>query len=167
MFCPKCSTPKSQKDTQYCTSCGMDLSELDDYFRRGTSGTRNKGVQQGIKLVLLGVILIPVWMFIGPMFPPNDRLVESAPSTTWLEQLFWILMWVSFLAGAVRLGYALTFERRRLSDKNENENVGSGDRPRSLADGAGFRPADPGGWRSTDELFDHVTSRPRTSGELR
>lgn len=171
MFCPRCSTKKAENGTQYCTNCGLDVSELDDYLKRAGNGTkrtdRERGIQQGVKLILMGFVLIPVWLFIGQMFPPNDRFVESSPSTTWLEQLFWILMWISFLAGAARLIYALAFSQNAAMKKTEkNGEIPASEQRHSLPSGDKFKPAEPGRWRSTGELFERVVSRPRNSGEL-
>jgi len=169
MFCPKCSAPKAKGKAQFCTSCGLDLSGLDDLVSsdgRSAKGSRfEKGIRHGVILLLLGVVLVPVWMFIGPLFPSHDRLVESAPSTTFLEQFFWILMWVSFLAGAARLAYAFAFERAAKSHSGRQGMVDT-DEQRSLPSGDYFKPADPGRWRSSEELFEPVIAR-KTSGELR
>jgi len=152
MFCPKCSTPKAEGNTQYCTSCGLDLAGLGDFVQtsgeRGSDARFRKGIRHGVTLLLIGVVLIPVWMFIGPAFPPNDRLVESAPSTTPLEQLFWILMWMSFLAGAARIVYAYAFERNssaRGTSSRKIERVNTAEQ-RSLPSADYFKPADPGQW---------------------
>jgi hypothetical protein len=108
-------------------------------------------------------------MFIGPMFPPNDRLVESALSTTLLEQFFWILMWMSFLAGAARIVYAYAFERVSISEAASSRKIQQVDtaEQRSLPSADYFKPADPGQWRSSEELFEPVLKPRRTSGELR
>jgi hypothetical protein len=107
-------------------------------------------------------------MFIGPMFPPGDRLVESAPSTTLLEQLFWILMWMSFLAGAARIVYAYAFERAaEKSDRPRKIERVDTEEQRSLPSADYFKPADPGQWRSSEELFEPILKQRHTSGELR
>ena len=173
MFCPKCSTPKAEGNTQYCTSCGLDLTGLDDFLRTGGDGGSDarsqKGIRHGVTLLLVGVVLIPVWMFIGPIFPSGDRLVESAPNTTLLEQLFWILMWMSFLAGAARIVYAYAFERRSAMNDPSSRKIEQVDtvEQRSLPSADYFKPADPGRWRSSEELVEPVLKQRRTSGELR
>ena len=163
MFCPKCSAPKADGKTQFCTSCGLDLSGLKELVESsgpgGNDARFSKGIRHGVTLVLLGLIFIPVWMFVGPLFPPHDRLVESAPSTTFLEQLFWILMWLSFLAGAARIVYAFAFEKGRASKAaNFVDTVDQ----RSLPSGDYFKPADAGRWRSTEELFESIEDRQRS-----
>lgn len=172
MFCPKCSTPKVEGNTQYCTSCGLDLAGLSDFVQmsgeRGSGARFRKGIRHGVTLLLVGVVLIPVWMFIGPMFPPGDRLVESAPSTTLLEQLFWILMWMSFLAGTARIVYAYAFERVAVkSDRQRKIERVDTEEQRSLPSSDYFKPADPGQWRSSEELFEPILKQRHTSGELR
>ena len=173
MFCPKCSTPKAEGNTQYCTSCGLDLTGLGDFVqtsgKRGGNARFRMSIRHGVTLLLVGIVLIPVWMFIGPAFPPNDRLVESAPSTTLLEQLFWILMWMSFLAGAARIVYAYAFERSASGKGTSSGKIEKVDtkEQRSLPSADYFKPADPGQWRSSEELFEPVLKQRRTSGELR
>jgi len=123
-----------------------------------------KGIRQGVTLFSIGLILIPVWMFAGVILPPNDRLVESAPSTTPLEAIAWIAMWMTFIAGALRIAYTIVFENRRsggFKPPITGSVPGSGG---ALPSGDYFRPADPGTWKSTDDLFEPV--KRRTSGEL-
>lgn len=170
MYCPNCSELKSQDNTQYCTKCGFDLRGIDDVVARGGLGsadTRRKGIELGVRLILIGLTLIPVWMFIGVIFPPNDRLVEGSPSTTFLEEIFWIAMWIFFIAGMSKIIFALAFGRREQKSATESNVTNEDETRHSLPSGENFRPADPGMWKSTDELFEPVINRPRTSGELR
>src|SRR5688500_8822488 len=102
MFCPKCASPILSESIQFCTKCG---------FAFGEPTYRKEAIKKSFVLIAIGLLLIPVWMFIGAAFPPDDRLVESSPSTTWPEMVAWILMWMAFIGGAVRLGYAWVFER--------------------------------------------------------
>jgi hypothetical protein len=173
MFCPKCAKPKAEGRSQFCTGCGFDLTGLDDFVLSGgalgSDARYRKGIRHGVTMLLIGIVLVPVWMFIGPMFPPHDTLVESAPSTTLLEQLFWIVMWMSFLAGAARIVYAYLFEQASRSRGTSLPHIQQIDteEQRSLPSADYFKPADPGQWRSTEELFEPVLNPTRTSGELR
>jgi hypothetical protein len=136
-----------------------------DVRKPNLRGRSQKGIRQGVTLFSIGLMLIPVWMFAGVILPPNDRLVESAPSTTPLEAIGWIAMWIAFIAGVLRIAYALIFEgkrSKRFSPPSTGSVPGSGG---ALPSGDYFRPADPGTWKSTDELFEPVR-KPRTSGEL-
>jgi hypothetical protein len=112
--------------------------------------------------MMIGVLLIPVWMFIGGAFPADDRFVESSPSTTWPEMIAWIAMWVFFIAGLARVGYAAIFERR--NGGNDKEPQGS---PSQLYAGDSFRAAKSEGWRETNvDLFEAATKAQRNSGGL-
>ena len=169
MFCPKCSERKAHDNTQYCTKCGLDLTSLNDFVNQGgiRRPTQRKGIERGVQLIVLGILLMPIWLFIGSVFPPDDMLVESSPSSTWLEQLAWIAMWILFIAGSARIVFALAFEAMGVAHSSPS------DAPRflrsdrkGLPDAENFRPADPGIWRTTDEIFEPVV-RKSPSGELR
>ena len=166
MFCPNCSEPKLSDATQFCKRCGLDLFGLSEFIESGEGGVvtpfdrRRKGLKQGVGLLAIGIVLMPVWMFIGAAFPPNDRLVESAPSTTVAEAIAWIGMWIAFLAGAVRVAYALLFESKRTTPRiTENEQFKTSQRSNQLPSADYFRPADPGGWKTSGELFEKVKAR--------
>lgn len=172
MFCPKCSEPKTNNETIYCTKCGFDLSGMQSVVKKGGLGSskRLKGIEQGVKLLILGLLLIPVWMFIGAAFPPADRLVEGSPSTTLGEAIAWILMWVAYLAGAARISYAFMFEG--VSNHPVGETtiplLDQGVKPIvALPSGEEFQGVKPGRWKTTDELFEPVMRRPKTSGKLK
>jgi len=99
MFRSKCGQQASE-GVRYCTRCGEAL---------GRTGL-GSGVRQRVVLFAVGMILIPVWMFIGAAFPPNDRLAESLPSSTLPEMFAWIGMWVFFIAAAARIAYAYAIQ---------------------------------------------------------
>lgn len=181
MFCPKCSEPKANDETVFCTKCGLDLSGLETLVKTGKGIDRilksrqRKGIELGVILIMIGFVLIPVWLFIGPAFPADDRLIESSPSTTWLEQIAWMLTWTMFVAGAARIAFALLFEgtANRPSDKGvvdpaaeEKSMFESNSGNRGLPSGEAFSGVDPGRWKTTGELFEPVIRKSRTSGEL-
>ena len=115
----------------------------------------------------LGLLMMPIWMFIGAIFPPNDRFVESSPSTTVAEQIAWILMWISFLAGASRIIYALFFEKASVGDVVKRDNSLPNVEQNALPSGKGFEVVRPGKWRTTDELLQPIVrDRIRASGDL-
>jgi hypothetical protein len=150
MFCPNCAEPIAHENIQYCTKCGYEFDG------KSTSA----GLRQGFILISIGLLLIPVWMFIGAAFPADDKLVESAPSTTWPEMVAWIAMWMLFIAGAVRIGYSVLIERSAKSRSISEDDL------RELPSADRFEGV-PGRWRSTTrDLGESVVNRPRTSGEL-
>ena len=156
MFCPNCAEKRESDAGQFCRGCGHPFA--------GSKASRS-GLKQGFVLIAFGLLLIPVWMFIGGAFPANDRLVESSPSTTWPEMVAWILMWVALLAGAARIAYSMIFESRDGESRAVEEKPDAVRGELSSADS--FEAARPGRWRSTtSDLFEPVVSKQRTSGEL-
>src|SRR5688500_16693432 len=125
MFCPNCSERKANDATQFCKRCGLDLFGLSEFVERGercqpfsqTDRPRN-WMRQGITLFAIGLMLIPVWMYIATIFPANDRLVESASSTTPFETLAWIGMWMAFIVGSIRIGYSLIVENKKAGQRS-------------------------------------------------
>ena len=156
MNCPNCREVREREAGQFCRGCGYQFA--------GTEASRS-GLKQGFVLIALGLLLIPVWMFIGGAFPADDRLVESAPSTTWPEMIAWILMWVAFLAAATRIAYSMIFESPSGEPHTVEEKKDAVRGALSSADS--FEAARPGMWRSTtSELLDPIVVKRRTSGEL-
>jgi hypothetical protein len=168
MFCPRCSESKASEETVYCTRCGLDLSDLDSFVDETVKARSNtgRGIKQGIILLALGLLLIPVWMFIGAAFPPADKLVESSPSTTWPEQIAWIVMWMAFIGSALRIAYSLVFERSETRRHGQSISSLNKSEDRYLASAEAFEAAQPGKWRTTDDLAQTIIRKTRTSGEL-
>ena len=168
MFCPRCSESKAGDETVYCTRCGLDLSDLDSFVDENVKARSNtgRGIKQGIILLALGLLLIPVWMFIGAAFPPDDKLVESSPSTTWPEQIAWIVMWMAFIASALRIAYSLVFERSETHRHGQPILSLNKSEDRYLASAETFEAAQPGKWRTTDDLAQTIIRKARTSGDL-
>ena len=131
MFCPKCSQEirgqksdvKGQKQptssaqaVQFCSRCGLSLHGLSE-FLAGSDPTptaderRRKGIKQGALLMLLSIILIPAYFLLAALFPPNDRLVESAVSDTPFDKISQAVLLTMFLIGLARLAYALFFQK--------------------------------------------------------
>ena len=61
-------------------------------------------------LMLLSLILIPAYVLLAALFPPNDRLVESSPSDTPFEKISQAVLTTVFLLGLARVLYALFFQ---------------------------------------------------------
>jgi hypothetical protein len=168
MYCPQCGE-NADGSTVFCTKCGLNLENLESFIVGGGKSSRRKGIEQGVKLIAFGVLLIPVWMFIGAAFPANDRLVESSPSNTWAESLAWIVMWMTFLAGSVRIAYTFAFGAGRKPVEAAGRDSDPSDSVRekgALPSAEEFQSARAGGWKTTGDLFEPVRRKARTSGEL-
>jgi hypothetical protein len=160
MYCPNCAAPLPDQRVAFCSRCGHDIGERP---------AMRTAFRDSFILAAIGLMLMPVWIFIGAAFPAADRLVESHPSTTWPEQIAWIAMWMAFIAAALRLLFAVAFRRRQpgLERLDDPQSELGGEQCRGgLPSADSFNAAAAGLWRTTDELAAPVSSRQRTSGGL-
>jgi hypothetical protein len=116
MFCPKCSQGLAANDVQFCSRCGLSLNGLNELMagdgaKAAADDRRRKGLKQGAFLMLLSVILIPAYFLLAALFPPNDRMVESAVSDTPFEKISQAVLLTLFLLGLVRAAYAWFFQK--------------------------------------------------------
>ena len=82
---------------------------------------RQKGVRQGVMLMLLSVILIPAYILLAPLFPAHDRLVESSVSDTPFEKISQAILFTIFMFGLVRVLYAYFFQQGARPGERESE----------------------------------------------
>ena len=160
MFCPDCGVEKPGFANRYCTNCGLDLLPV--------GRNRQAATRQGLALIVVGLGMIPIWMFVGAAFPPADKLVESAPSTTFLEALVWILMWIAFILGAARIISGFLIEgtsRANAKSERDPNSISTNDSAAGLPAGDMFEPARAGKWKTTSEL-DVGALTNKTSGNL-
>ena len=169
MYCPKCAREIVSAGMEYCPGCGIGLGPVRSAVEDGGIPGPSKGIRQGVKLILLALILFPAIVLLSAMFPPNDRLVESSPSSTWFEQIGWTVVWTLALAGAVRIAYAIVFERitRRTSSSEESLLSKEINAPRATKGLPGQREVPMGSWKTSGELFEPVFAKKPTSDELR
>ena len=174
MFCPKCSNPIPAGGTQFCSKCGFTTKNITEFLNQNgkieIESKRPKGIKQGLKLVVLSLILLPAFLLLLPMFPPNDVLVESSPSNTWFEQIGWAVLWTLFLSGLARILFAVFFESKPVDDKNEiaiAKQINESKIKQSLPPIGDIPVSNFGKWKTTDELFEPVLVREKSSGELR
>ena len=181
MFCPKCAEKQAFEETQFCTKCGFPTNGVKMLLQNdGQFGDENmispkqNGIRQGVKLILLSLILFPAFILLSAMFPPDDRLVESSPSSTWFEQIGWAILWTIFLAGAARIVFAMVFERQSSVSEIPHENfaektkhINWGENKNALPPAQGTPVSDFGKWKTTGDLFEPVYRKQKTSGELK
>lgn len=177
MFCPKCSEAISGDGTRFCSKCGFLTNNVRRFVKAdGKIGeedlisARRRGIKPGVKLILLGIILIPAYVLLAPLFPPNDVLVESSPSTTWFEQIGSAIIFTTFLAGLARIAFAFFFETGNQASVRETEIAKqvSGNKIKDALPPAGESPAaDFGKWKTTEELFEPIFAKRKTSGGLK
>ncbi len=177
MFCPKCSQTILNDGTQFCSKCGFSTGNVKSFLEsngkvgeEGSISARQKGIKQGSKLILLTVILLPIYILLAPMFPPNDVLVESSPSSTWFEQIGWAVLWTTFLAGLARIAFAGIFENLNSVSETEQETIKQINASKinnALPPMQDMPISNFGKWNITDELLEPILVQRKTSGDLK
>ena len=119
MFCPKCSQQQAAEQQRFCSRCGFALGGVADLMaadgarpasEKGeserTRSPRFEGIRQGVILLMLAVVLLP--------------LVDIIPGP-YHEALVFMLL----LAGIMRAGYAVIFQAGAGSSLPVSEPIGS------------------------------------------
>jgi len=118
MYCPQCSQQQISNDLRFCSRCGFPLDgvaklvaaggtlpALEEEADRSVRSPRRRGVQQGIILMFVSVLLLPLVDLIGR--PYHEVL---------------ILMFL--LGGILRALYALAFQEGALyKSRKQKESV--------------------------------------------
>jgi len=168
MFCPKCASEILSSAMDYCANCGLNCSDVRAVIdgEKVETGGPEKGVRQGVKLILLALVLLPVFILLNSMFPPNDRLIEGSPSNTWFEQIGWAVLWTVSLAGVLRIAYALVFERSKVlvAEREPGAREIKGAREANMLPPQRDVPA--GQWKTSGEIFEPVFAKRKVSGDL-
>lgn len=176
MFCSKCAGEIVYDDSVFYSKRGFALKSvgkpMENNVQNEDSGDLSqfqKSIRLGIKLLLLALILIPAFQILGGFFVPEDVLIESLPSSSWFVFLGNAVLITLFLAGAARIFYAIVFERSTQTKDFKTNSLKeiSGKLKNALPPSQSTRVSDFGKWKTTDELFEPVFSKPKTSGELK
>ena len=176
MFCPKCASEVVSDETGFCSKCGFTLKAVRKAVENNGENEDaselspfQKGIRFGIKLLLIALILIPAFQILGGFFTPDDVLVESSPSSSWFDFLGNAVLITLFLAGAARIFYAIVFERSAKTEHSKTDSLReiSGKVKNALPPSQSVPVSDFGKWKTTDELFEPIFSKPKTSGELK
>ena len=170
MFCPRCGEQQMSGDSRFCSRCGFLLTGVNDLL--ASSGvlpqqylipqnkeisTRRKGLKQGGKMILAGMIIVP---FLG-ILASYTILPEIAVALTAL-----ILFW----GGILRLIYALAIESgndeileqkllkasQKLLNKKPKKEVST---EQQFNQSSSYIAPSVGNWRDTKDLTDRKLSK--------
>ena len=165
MFCPQCSQEQVSNDTRFCSRCGFPMSgvaqlltnngmlqHLPNLHNADLETPRKKGMKKGGKLMLLGLILVPLILFFS-------LAVHAGPFLTIIASVLF------FWGGLLRIIYASIFESNRTLEKVSDETIFSDARkifdrkkkPESLSahetmTDSVYIPPTQMNWRDTNEL---------------
>jgi hypothetical protein len=126
MYCPQCGQHQASTEMRFCSRCGFPMSGVVELLASGGllpmqamqgahvqpvgDSPRRLGVRQGVMMMLVGAVLVPI-LGILASFTPGDNL---------LELLIPITAVVCFAGGLMRILYATFFEQGASSIKTNN-----------------------------------------------
>jgi hypothetical protein len=113
MYCPQCGQQQASSEMRFCSRCGFPLGGVMQLLAQGgvlrsTGGDearseslspRYKGVRQGVILMLLGTVIVPVLAILSDYINFN-----------FLEVLTALAAVIFFAGGLMRILYAALFE---------------------------------------------------------
>jgi hypothetical protein len=184
MYCPKCSQPQVSNETQFCSRCGLPLNNLKEMVladsktqvSRSKDGKadlspRQKGVRQGVVLMLLSVVLIPAYILLAALFPANDHLLESSVSDTPFEKISQAVLLTIFMLGLTRMLYARLFQQgaslRESDDEAEAAQLKGSASSYELPSAQSIPVSGFGSWRTdTGEMAQPRSAREHTTKSL-
>ncbi len=113
MFCPTCGLQQANEESRFCSRCGFLLTGINQVIANGgvlpqslyqqTNSNpnyvsiRKKGLKQGGKMFLAGLIIVPLLAIISEFLRFDEIIVGLAAL-------------IAFWGGILRMAYALIFE---------------------------------------------------------
>jgi hypothetical protein len=114
MYCPQCGQQQASSEMRFCSRCGFPLggvAELlahggvlrsgDDQSQEQTFSPRRRGVRQGVMMMLLGTVIVPILAILNSF--------TYGPGI--LDLLVPISAVICFAGGLMRILYAILFEQ--------------------------------------------------------
>jgi hypothetical protein len=112
MYCPHCGQQQVTSEVRFCSRCGFPLKVISEVLATGGAlplrrdavqpgdkiSPRQRGIRQGVMLMMSAMLLVPLVIFVGVML--LEAPVELIPLTAIL----------CVVGGLMRLLYALFFE---------------------------------------------------------
>ena len=113
MYCPQCGQQQASSEMRFCSRCGFPLGGVAELLAQGgvlkaggeelrenALSPRRRGVRQGILMMLLGAVIVPILAILN----------AHQDDTAMLEVLVAVSAVIFFAGGLMRVLYALLFE---------------------------------------------------------
>ena len=115
MFCPRCGQQQATDSMRFCSRCGFSMEGVMHLLAHGgmlpryeassgekTISSRRKGVKQGVLLMLIGALLVPIFGVMAGFAPGRISDVFGFFAA--------ITAVICFLGGPLRMLFAAIFE---------------------------------------------------------
>jgi hypothetical protein len=153
MFCPKCGQQQSSDGVRFCSRCGFQLEVVKELLvtdgalvlpeaeiQRDHRSPRNRGIRQGVMLMLLTALLVPVTALLAKLGILPKEIVALAAI-------------ICAIGGFMRLVYALMFEESARTKKRTARDAGASSPPQQLRTGAAARSLPPQQGRPASDFY--------------
>lgn len=112
MHCPQCGQQQASTEMRFCSRCGFPLAGVVELLASGgatqSSGEqpaqkmspRRKGVQQGVLMMIIGTVLVPILAIINSSYHGENIFDVIVP----------LVAVICFAGGLMRILYASLFE---------------------------------------------------------
>ena len=121
MYCPQCGQQQASTEMRFCSRCGFPMIGVvellasgglltgaqDASIQQAGDSPRRMGVRQGVMMLFIGAVLVPVL----------GILAGSTPGNNLLELLLPLTAVICFAGGLMRILYATIFEQGASSIK--------------------------------------------------
>lgn len=120
MYCPQCGQQQASTEMRFCSRCGFPMSGVAELLALGGvlpaqsaqsqavgDSPRRLGVRQGVMMMLVGTVLVPILGILASFTRGNNLL----------ELLLPITAIVCFAGGLMRILYSVFFEQGAPSTK--------------------------------------------------
>jgi hypothetical protein len=114
MYCPQCGQQQALSEMRFCSRCGFPMGGVAELLAQGGAlrsgdeqpqeqalSPRRRGVRQGVMMMLLGAVIVPVLAILNSF--------TLGPSI--LDLLVPISAVICFAGGMMRILYAILFEQ--------------------------------------------------------
>ena len=150
MFCPKCGQQQLSDGVRFCSRCGFQLEVVKELLvtdgalvlpeaeiQRDHRSPRNRGIRQGIMLMLLTALIVPVAALLSKTgILPREFVALAAI--------------ICAVGGFMRFVYALMFEE---SARNRKRVAPAHETPQQLRAGAAARSLPPQQSRPESDVY--------------
>lgn len=122
MYCPRCSQQQASDEMRFCSRCGFPLQVVSELLagdgvlamRQAEAETdqlspRQKGIRQGAKLMLVGLVLGTVMALLSVFVLGRPEVFVSISTA------------IFFMSGLARILYAYIFEQGVVTKKQDSQ----------------------------------------------
>jgi F0F1-type ATP synthase assembly protein I len=166
MYCPRCGQEQVNNETRFCSRCGFLMTGVTEIIandglipekyvrvKDAKNSPKKRGIKQGATLFLSGILIVPLIAIIFAGIYNTEGFIVA------------IAALLTFVAGILRMLYAVLFESGNPNENTLEENVLATSQkflnkqknknalpPEQSIPTSAYEPPTAGNWRDTSDL---------------